>query len=322
MTQHVKRARWISLRGGCSAVAAAILLCALTGCVHRRMTVRSNPPGAYVYIDDYPIGITPVSTSFTYYGKRKFRLVRDGYETLTVEQKIKTPWYEWFGLDFVSENLIPYTIRDEQQLNFQMVPQQVPQREQLASRAEELRASTQAQRFVPPPTLPPAGAPGAPAPIIVPTQPGQTYPLPPPAGQSIIMPQGTVPGGVPPAGTYPPAVPGTQVLPPATGQPAYVVPPTGAIPGAPLTPAAPNLQPPPASNAPDPYGYWGPGAGTNYGPPAANNGAPNYGPAMQPGYASPPQPSYGPGVQPSFVPGPQGPTVGGYTGTAPPLSNP
>ena len=102
------------------------------------MTVRSNPPGAFLYVDNYPIGTTPVSTDFTYYGKRQFRLVRDGYETLTVEQRVWPPWYEWFGIDFVSENLIPYTFRDERQLSFQMIPQQIPPSPQLAARAEEL----------------------------------------------------------------------------------------------------------------------------------------------------------------------------------------
>ena len=126
------------LCGAPLAAAALIALCA-AGCVQRRMTVRSNPPGAFLYVDNYPIGTTPVSTDFTYYGKRQFRLVRDGYETLTVEQRVWPPWYEWFGIDFVSENLIPYTFRDERQLSFQMIPQQIPPSPQLAARAEELR---------------------------------------------------------------------------------------------------------------------------------------------------------------------------------------
>ena len=50
-----------------------LLLCASqSGCVERRLTIRSNPPGALVYVDDYTIGVTPVSTSFIYYGTRKF----------------------------------------------------------------------------------------------------------------------------------------------------------------------------------------------------------------------------------------------------------
>ena len=59
------------------------------------MTVRTNPPGALLYVDDYEIGTTPVSANFTYYGTRKIRLVKDGYETLTVMQWIPPPWYEF-----------------------------------------------------------------------------------------------------------------------------------------------------------------------------------------------------------------------------------
>ena len=63
----------------------AAMLCSTAGlgCVQRRMTIRSSPPGAMVYVDNQEIGTTPVSTGFTYYGTREFRLVKDGYETLT-----------------------------------------------------------------------------------------------------------------------------------------------------------------------------------------------------------------------------------------------
>ena len=80
------------------------------------MTVRTNPPGALLYVDDYEIGTTPVSASFTYYGTRKIRLVKDGYETLTVMQSIPPPWYEFPPLDFVSENFVPGQIHDQRRL--------------------------------------------------------------------------------------------------------------------------------------------------------------------------------------------------------------
>ena len=84
-------------RNACPTLALlGLLLCACqSGCVERRMTVRSNPPGALLYVDDYEIGATPVSVNFTYYGTRKIRLVKDGYETLTVMQSIPPPWYEY-----------------------------------------------------------------------------------------------------------------------------------------------------------------------------------------------------------------------------------
>src|SRR5580704_15408296 len=95
------------------AVALAIVLTASqAGCVERRMIVRTNPPGALLYVDDYEVGITPCATSFIYYGTRKIRLVKDGYETLVINQPIPAPWYEYFPADFVAENVVPGHIRD------------------------------------------------------------------------------------------------------------------------------------------------------------------------------------------------------------------
>ena len=160
----------------------ALLLSACSpGCVRRRMTIRSNPPGAAVYVDDQQVGTTPVSVDFTYYGTRKIQLIKDGYETLTVQQPFTAPWYQWPPLDFVSENLSPWEHRDEHFLNFQLEPQQILPAEQLLDRAQELRTSTSQGYAVPRPaglqTPPTSGH----------LQGGETYapppilPLPPPA---------------------------------------------------------------------------------------------------------------------------------------------
>ena len=145
------------------------------------MTVRSNPPGALLYVDDYEVGVTPVSTNFIYYGTRKIRLVKDGYETLTVMQSIPPPWYEYVPLDFVAENFVPGQIRDQRVLDFQLKPQMVVPTEQLLSRAEELRRGVHATAAVagPPGAVvgPPPGAEVVPAPQGIGGQP--VHPLPP-----------------------------------------------------------------------------------------------------------------------------------------------
>lgn len=162
------------------------------------MTIRSNPPGALVYVDDQPtpIGTTPVSHHFTYYGTRKFRLVKDGYETLTVMQAIPAPWYEFPPLDFVSETLVPGEIRDQRVLDFQLKPQMMVPTEQLRARAENLRRGVHAATgtstlpagggirgpaAMGPPTVPPSGGPEVlPTPEGIGGQP--VYPLPQPLG--------------------------------------------------------------------------------------------------------------------------------------------
>ncbi len=166
------------------------------GCVQRRMMIRTNPPGARVFVDDYEIGTSPVSHNFTYYGGRKIRLVKDGYETLTVMQHVPTPWYEIPPLDFVSETLIPLEIRDQQTFSYQLTPQMVVPTEQLMGRAEQLRGQVRSTGGV------------APAPINGPVQMGPT-----PAGPQYL----------------PTPIPSEPIPPPSGvgGQPVYPLPPSG-----------------------------------------------------------------------------------------------
>ena len=147
------------------------------------MTIRTNPPGAIVYVDGYEIGTTPVSTNFTYYGKRQIRLVRDGYETQTVMQTVPPPWYQVPPLDFVAENLIPGEIRDQRTFSYQLTPQRVVPPEELLGRAEDLRRGVQSVGGVLPPAstggirVAPTGPEAIPTPPSIGGQP--VYPLPP-----------------------------------------------------------------------------------------------------------------------------------------------
>ena len=126
----------------------------LTGCVRRRMTVRTNPPGAQVYVDDQEIGITPASTDFIYYGTRKIRIAKDGYETTTVMERMRAPWYQWTPLDYVFENLWPWEIRDERIVDVQLAPKRVVPTQELIGRAENLRQGTRQGVVTPLPQTP------------------------------------------------------------------------------------------------------------------------------------------------------------------------
>ena len=167
------------------AAAAAAAVLSSPGCVQRRMTIRSNPPGALVYVDDYPLGSTPVSHDFVYYGTRKIRLVKDGYETLTVRQPFPVPWYEIFPLDFVTENIIPWEVRDERVVDLAMPPAASPPAELVVSRAEQVRLAAG--------SLPPV----APQAVVTPAPVVQPVPAPPPA-QSPIQPYAPQPLPAPP----------------------------------------------------------------------------------------------------------------------------
>jgi hypothetical protein len=174
------------------------------------MIIRTNPPGALAYVDDNEVGLTPVAISPIYYGNRKIRLVKDGYETLTLIQPVPPPWYEIPPLDFFSENVVPGKIRDQRTYDYQLRPQCVVPKEELLMRAEGLRRGTQTMSGV-----------AAPAYRVNPPSPGQ-----------IFVPAPGTPGG-----------------PPIGGQPYYQLPPTATqypAPG-PVMPAQPIYTPPPGA---------------------------------------------------------------------------
>lgn len=132
-----------------------LILVAASGCVRRRLHVRSNPPGALVYVDNQQIGTTPCSVDFTYYGTREIRLVKPGFETLTINQPIPTPWYQIPPLDFVSENLVPGKIRDNRTVTYDLKPQLIVPTHELLDRANQLRQETQTYPTAPAAALPP-----------------------------------------------------------------------------------------------------------------------------------------------------------------------
>jgi hypothetical protein len=122
------------------------------GCVERRLTVRTDPPGARVYIDDYEIGTSPCSTHFTYYGTRKIRLVKDGFRTKIIYQPLPPPWYQIPPMDFFAENLFPGTFRDHRTVRYELEPEIVIPAEELLRRADGVRtqALSEAGQYVVP----------------------------------------------------------------------------------------------------------------------------------------------------------------------------
>src|SRR5262245_856487 len=99
-------------------------LCHL-GCVQRRMTIVSDPPGAVVFVNGRQVGATPVdvpSDLFIYHGDYEIQLWRDGYEPLRVQQPIPPHWYEYPFVDFLADHVWPWNVHDRRVVSFQMVP--------------------------------------------------------------------------------------------------------------------------------------------------------------------------------------------------------
>jgi hypothetical protein len=150
------------------------------------MTVRTNPPGAQVYVDRQLIGTSPASSSFTYYGTRHIEVVADGYRTEKVLRKLNPPWYQLPPLDFITETLWPGEIRDERIIDITMTPEQPLASEELTARANTLRLqAAQGMATGLPPTV-------ILNPNVTTVQPGAVYPTQPIPAQPAAPSEGPV----------------------------------------------------------------------------------------------------------------------------------
>ena len=131
-----------------------VLLTVASGCIRRRLMVRSNPPGASVYVDKQLIGTTPTASSFTYYGTREIEVVADGYRTEKVLRTISPPWYQIPPFDFFSETLWPWEVRDERIVDITLLPEQPLTSETLLARADNLRLQSAQGVATPGSTIP------------------------------------------------------------------------------------------------------------------------------------------------------------------------
>jgi hypothetical protein len=164
-------------------LAGPFLVALLSGCVERAMIITTEPFGAVVYDErGIPLSGSPADKSFVYYGKYRFTLVKDGYQTLVVEEDIKPPWYEWLFIDFVSENLIPWTIRDIHRFHYQLKEMQMIPLEDVLHQGEPLRAKGKTIGEPAPPEIPRGHPAVPPEPPGILSNPGQPL-LPPDTGR-------------------------------------------------------------------------------------------------------------------------------------------
>ena len=70
------------------------------GCVERRLTIKTDPSGSIVQLNDEEIGVSPVTVDFNWYGDYKVRIRKEGYETLDTHRKLKAPLHDRFPFDF------------------------------------------------------------------------------------------------------------------------------------------------------------------------------------------------------------------------------
>jgi len=139
-TAHVAVRGW-SVTTMC--VLATLFATAFTGCVQRRLIVKTQPEGAVVSVDRKPVGYSPVSVPFTYYGTRDIQIEKDGYRPINVQQRLDPNWYNRFPISFFTENFSPREIRDQRIVDFQLQPKTMTGENELLDRANDLRTNVE-----------------------------------------------------------------------------------------------------------------------------------------------------------------------------------
>jgi hypothetical protein len=129
-------------------VAATFLtaLVVLCGCVERTIEVKTDPPGAAVFIDREFRGLSPLSFPFHHYGTREVTVRLEGYRTESRVRTLWPIWYQIFPLAFFFDCIFPFTLHDRRHFRFELEKETPPppadlerERDELLKRAEELR---------------------------------------------------------------------------------------------------------------------------------------------------------------------------------------
>lgn len=117
----------------------------LTGCVERKLVIRSEPEGALVYLDEEFRGVTPLEVPFTYYADPQIELRKPGFEAQRFLYDLRAPFYQWVPLDLFFEVFYPFTIVDERKIERTLRPAEPvlyadeATQEALLERAQETR---------------------------------------------------------------------------------------------------------------------------------------------------------------------------------------
>jgi hypothetical protein len=112
----------------------------LPGCITRVLQIRSDPPGARVYLNGEELGVTPLNRTFTDYGSHKLVVAKDYYEPAAETVAIDAPWWCYFPVDFFVE-LWPAEVVDRHEFSFQLTEAMSPEADvdQLLSNLDALR---------------------------------------------------------------------------------------------------------------------------------------------------------------------------------------
>ena len=112
-------------QGRIAPLAVVMTAMLMAGCVRRSLTIRTDPPGASVFVNDISRGVTPVTYDFAWYGWHRVILQKSGYERLDDRRMIRAPIYLWIPIDLAME-ILPFPVRDRRTWNYTLTPLEEP----------------------------------------------------------------------------------------------------------------------------------------------------------------------------------------------------
>jgi hypothetical protein len=127
------------IKRGFKIVALLCMVVLAGGCVEQRLTVRTEPAEAVVWLNDEEIGVTPVTVSFNWYGEYNVRIEKPGYEILNTHRLLQRPAHDWFPLDFFAQVLWPGKIEDTYTWSFKLQPFEPASSQELIGSAQQMR---------------------------------------------------------------------------------------------------------------------------------------------------------------------------------------
>lgn len=143
-----------TMRGICFGFILLISL-AVTGCVRRTMVIKSDPPGALIYMNGQEIGRTPIKRDFTWYGTYDVQVRKEGYETISTQTKVIAPWWQWVPFDLPAE-LFPLVDRHDLHYDLKPASTQPADPGTMLARSQEMESKLQSSSHTRVPATRPA----------------------------------------------------------------------------------------------------------------------------------------------------------------------
>ena len=120
---------------------AVAALLVTPGCIQRVMHVRSDPPGAAVWMNDREVGRTPFDREFLWYGNYDVVARADGRQTVKTTREVDAPWWQIVPLDALTDFL---PLRDDHRIDLTLPPQATPDPAAVLARGEQDRQRLEA----------------------------------------------------------------------------------------------------------------------------------------------------------------------------------